>query len=144
MQNPYFMSPYQPIPLTPVYTSYTYQPQWPITMSQPQLPQVAYMSPPPRLESTRTIRKVHHRSVGRHAHHSHRPIPWPSARPPAHRPRMSYPTLTLSPIHLARKPKDWRGSYRSPSKGGLGKYFQRFGLTIPSTHIPIFRFSRLY
>jgi len=136
MQDPYFLSLYQAMSPTPMHAGYVYQPQWPVA-SQPQLPHVAtYGPPPPRLDSTSTIRRVHQRSLGRHPHHSHRALPWPSARSPVHRPRSSYPTLTVSPIHLSRKPKDWRGSYKSPSKGGLGKYFQRIGLTIPKSASP--------
>ena len=45
-------------------------------------------------------------------------------------PRASYQSAALSPIHLLRRPVNWRRGYQSPSKGGLGRYLSRLGSLI--------------
>ncbi|KAF8202135.1 hypothetical protein BJ912DRAFT_429497 [Pholiota molesta] len=86
--------------------------------------------------ASNTIRRSHQRSLGRHlANHPNRPLPWPTTQRPyrrlVKRSRPAYQSVTLKPARLTRKPRDWRGSYRSSSKGGLGRYFSRIGSIIP-------------
>lgn len=129
MQNPRFMTRYQIMSPPPAHEGYIYRPEWTVPPQQPS--NGIYGSQFPRFDArSSTIRRVHQRSLAR------QPLPWPTTRP-VHRPRASYPVLTIKPIHLTRKPRDWRGSYKSPSKGGLGRYFRRIGLAIPSDSLSL-------
>lgn len=39
---------------------------------------------------------------------------------------------TLSPTHLTTKPRNWRSTYNSPSKGGFASYLKKMGSFLPS------------
>ncbi|KAF8972634.1 hypothetical protein BDZ97DRAFT_847973 [Flammula alnicola] len=116
----------------------TYAPQWSaapysvyVNDMYPSRPQYAGR---PGAWASSTRRRSHQQSLGRHSGNYHsRSLPWPvyhTYRKSLY-PRTSEQSSALSPIHLTRKPRDWRGSYKSPSKGGLGKYLSRIGSIIP-------------
>jgi len=74
----------------------------------------------------RRHKSYHRNSLGRQTLNPHRFAPQHPFRVVSHAPiDASYPNPALSPIHLSRKPRTWRGGYKSPFKRGLGRYLSR-------------------
>ena len=90
----------------------------------------------------RRHQSYHRNSLGRQTL-NHRSLAIPTAYNSRRHPPVdtSYPNASLGPLHLSRKPRTWRGGYKSPSKGGflsrLSSFLARMSFSNQLKRFPI-------